>query len=416
MPKFATHRPAALLALAAWLLPACALAQSPAPEAPRPILEQLNGEIQNLYRSSQASIVRVQLPTPKWIREVAERDNPLDKWKDLDPAVQSKLDDQRQNAQQGRAVDLNVLARSSTQPAVEQAGGWTATRDPASGEMVLRSPGGDGPGTAIILGAGGEKSAGGEVQIGGQLQMHLQPVSNFAPNNIGLLLDSDGHVLIPLYLEKGDIADGVKVMAGDGQMTTATFVGSDKQTLLTVLKLKQLLGKPAKLGPGRPADGSLVMLLSPGNGSGRLVLWTSGLQDWGVAVTTDGAVAGFARSSQFLSASTCAPVVQQLIATGTVRRATLGIGVRQVFADDPVRQQTASLGGRPALQVQEVKKDSAAEKAGLASGDLILRVASEPVGDTSTFAAALTARTGKTELVILRGEREITVTVDLKPQ
>src|SRR5438067_13938300 len=61
-----------------------------------PMLEQLNRETQSLYRDVQSGLVRVQLPTPRWIRDAAAKEDPLQKWGNvLDPQVKEKIEQQR---------------------------------------------------------------------------------------------------------------------------------------------------------------------------------------------------------------------------------------------------------------------------------------------------------------------------------
>src|SRR2546423_15585457 len=61
-----------------------------------PVLQQLNQETQSLYRDVQSGLVRVQLPTPRWIRDAAAKDDPLRKWGNvIDPQVKEKIDQQR---------------------------------------------------------------------------------------------------------------------------------------------------------------------------------------------------------------------------------------------------------------------------------------------------------------------------------
>src|SRR5947208_11556289 len=75
-----------------------------------PMLEQLNRETQSLYREVQTGLVRVQLPTPKWLKEAAANDDPLKKWEQLvDPQVKQRIDQQRQNnAKEGQAKKLDT--------------------------------------------------------------------------------------------------------------------------------------------------------------------------------------------------------------------------------------------------------------------------------------------------------------------
>src|SRR5829696_7910361 len=70
----------------------------PSPAAgTRPLLEQLTRETQALYGGVQRGVLRVQLPPPRWLDEGAGReasvdqDNPLNKYKGLDPKVREQL-------------------------------------------------------------------------------------------------------------------------------------------------------------------------------------------------------------------------------------------------------------------------------------------------------------------------------------
>src|SRR5437868_9906530 len=76
-----------------------------------PMLEQLNRETQSLYRDVQTGLVRVQLPTPKWIRDEAAKDDPLRKWGNvIDPKVKEKIDQQRNEvAQKGIGQKLEPV-------------------------------------------------------------------------------------------------------------------------------------------------------------------------------------------------------------------------------------------------------------------------------------------------------------------
>jgi S1-C subfamily serine protease len=224
---------------------------------------------------------------------------------------------------------------------------------------------------------------------------------------IGMLMDDDGHVLVPLYIEAGAIgSEPLRASTGDGKVCSVTFVGSDRQTNLTVFKLNERVGKPVRITGGRPADGSLVMVLSPAGDSGRLTIWTGGQQDRGIVVTMDGGVAGFARYGQFLCCAFAHPVVDQLAEFGFVRRATLGVVVEETETPD----------GRRAMRVDRVLAGSAAETVGLQVNDYILAMAGTPVEDLPSFAAAIASQNGDTDLEILRGRQTLQISVVLKPK
>jgi S1-C subfamily serine protease len=198
------------------------------------------------------------------------------------------------------------------------------------------------------------------------------------------------------------------------QEVMATFVGSDEKTNVTVLKMERLVGKPVRIGFGRPIEGSLVMMLNPANGSGRVQLWTGGERDFGVVVGMDGSVAGFSRFGHFLGTAAAKPVIDQIIAVGKVQRAVLGVRLTELRPDFRDRARVARGTDRPALVVDEVTVASPAEKAGLKAGDLILELEEQPVSDLTTWSALL-ARGGEAKLLILRDGTPRPIRINLEP-
>ncbi|HEV8606346.1 MAG TPA: PDZ domain-containing protein [Tepidisphaeraceae bacterium] len=387
-----------------------------------PLLEQLNQQTQSLYRDVQSGLVRVQLPTPKWIRDAAAKDDPLRKWdKVIDPQVKAKIDQQRSEIAQRGVMSRkfeSVIVTPSSQPSaavdkVDVGGAWRVVKSESTGEIVLE-PRGSG-GNALVLHAGADGSAGPpNLNIGGALRLRAIAGGSFAPNNIGLLISEEGHILVPLFVERETIGNNsVTCMVAD-QQTTATFIGSDEKTNLTLLKMDRVIGKPIRIGQGRPMDGSLVMMLNPNNGSGRVQLWTGGERDFGVVVSMDGSVAGFARYGQFLNTAAAKPVIDQLLNIGRVQRAVLGVRLTELRADHEARQRFQKLGERPALSVDEVTPGSPAEKAGLAAGDLILELQEQPIGDLTTWSALL-AGGGEGRLLVLRNGELRPIKLDLHP-
>jgi S1-C subfamily serine protease len=127
-----------------------------------------------------------------------------------------------------------------------------------------------------------------------------------------------------------------------------------------------------------------------------------------VIVSIDGRVNGVARAGQFLSGSACRLIARQLIQFGSVRRATLGVLITEIQPEDK--------SARPAMRIDQVMAGSAAQKAGLRAGDLVLAIGGEPVGDIPSFAAAIVAQDGPTALRIRRGTQDLTLTVILEQQ
>jgi hypothetical protein len=236
-------------------------------------------------------------------------------------------------------------------------------------------------------------------------------------NNIGILLDKQGHVLVPTFIDRpaDPGAPGLRVAGPDGSMQAARFVGADRQTNLSVLQLDKPVGTPMKWTGDRPTKGSIVLYVSPSDGSGRLGMWTGGMGEFGVVVSIDGQIEGIARFGQFLSGSDCQLIARQLVQFGAVKRATLGVFISEVQPDDPLRNRLRALGSRSAMRVDDVIAGSAADKAGLKIGDLVLELAGQPVNDIPSFAAAIAARSGRTKIQILRGDKIMSVDADLKP-
>jgi len=370
-----------------------------------PLLEELNRQTQSLYRDVQAGLVRVQLPVPRWVREAAETDDPMRKWDAIiDPAIRQKLDEHREAALKAPTTRMAARLAPTSQPAAAPQG-WKVARGSA-GELVLESRG---DGAAIVIHAGGERPA-----PAGPVRNRPPLPGAFVPNNIGLLLDEKGHVLVPIYIEREAMADRhVPIMVGDAE-GTATFVGSDEKTQITILKLDKPVGRPLRMSNFRPAEGSLVLLVNPNNGEARWTVWTGGERDYGVVVGMDGAVAGIIRFGQLLGGPACKPVIDQLIAVGSIRRAILGARLTEIRGEDPLRRRVAELGDRPAIRVDDVLPNSLAERAGLKEGDFILEIGNDPVGDLTTW-AALSAKPGEMRLLILRDGLRRDLKLTLQP-
>ncbi|MEZ0266870.1 MAG: PDZ domain-containing protein [Phycisphaerae bacterium] len=402
---------------------------APKPAGARPLLEQLNSETQSLYREVQAGVCRVQLPPPKWAgAPLAEQDNPVHKWgQRLDPAVKDALEAEQKEAAKGQyrkitaSVQSKEKADAASRPAATQGqapvqsatGNWTLSTGPD--DVLVFKPNGNTAG-ALRIDAGGSIAPDGSiVGHGGRVNVSVVPAGSFAPNNMALVLDAQGHLLVPICVEREQFGgEPVRVMVGPGQMATAAFVGSDRQCNITVLKLEKPLGAPVKVAAdGRPTEGALTMFLAPNTGVGRLVIWTNEVRDWGVVVSMEGGVYGFARQGQFLSLAGCRPAVDQILKTGAVRRAKVGVGIAEVPQGDALREHAPALGTMPAVRVTELAPNSPAARAGLRVWDLILSLNDQATGDPSGFAAALADPAPTLAVRVLRGADEQTVTVEV---
>ncbi|MCS7032889.1 MAG: S1C family serine protease [Phycisphaerae bacterium] len=347
-------------------------------------LARLSQETQSLYEKCRGQLVRAYLPTPNWALNLMEQDFTIKRWDlSLPPEAARRLREE--------------LARSPSQKYTEGSmGPSTHPTDADADDAYTLVPRGDG--SFELVGGRGEDKA----------------VLSIGARSIGVVVDAQGHVLLPYYIEADLIRDHpLTVRSGDGAVATARFVGADRQTFLTVLKLDQPPAQYAGLSGRQPAEGALAMFLNMTGEYGRLTVWTGTLQDSGLVISVDGQVCGFLRQGQFLETARCKPVVEQIVARGKVSRPSLGVYVREVLPADFLRRENRLLGSRPAVVVLDVKSNSAAERAGIRRNDLILAIGGETVGDPPNFAAVMTSLAGRVPLTILRGQEQLELTVEL---
>ncbi len=351
------------------LLPALLKAQIPDTPTTRPLLSEMNRETQQLFRQVASSIVRVQMPLPTAVSPVP--DDPLSKWADrLDPQSLARLVELQRRAP-GTSIATAEI-RPTTAPSSSQ---------PTVGQRV------------IIL-----------------------RLDRFSPNGIGIVLDDKNHLLIPRYVDAAACAFPIPVAIGDGRYATATFIASDRQTDLTLLKLHGVKARAAVISSDKIEPGALLLVMSLNPAANRLTVWEGWEPDVAALVNIDGSIAGFTKGGRFLSAGACSPVVAELMDHGYVRRAILGVFVNRVAPDDPDRRRYPALGATPALRIEQVIPGSAAERAGLQPDDLLISLGGQSVGDGPAFAAAIANRRGRTDVDILRNGQLHQAIVDLQVQ
>jgi S1-C subfamily serine protease len=349
------------------LLPVLLKAQVPDIPTTRPLLSEMNRETQELFKQVSSSVVRVQMPLPTAVSPVP--DDPLSKWADrLDPQSLARLVELQRRAP-GTSIATAEI-RPTTAPSSSQ---------PTVGQQV------------IVL-----------------------RLDRFSPNSIGIVLDDQNHLLIPRYVDAAACAFPIPVAIGDGRYATATFIASDRQTDLTLLKLHGVEAKAAVISSDKIGSGALLLVMSLNPAANRLTVWEGWEPDVAALVNIDGSIAGFTKGGRFLSAGACSPVVAELMDRGYVRRAILGVFVNRVAPDDPDRRRYPALGATPALRIQQVIPGSAAERAGLQPDDLLISLGDQSVGDGPAFAAAIANRRGRTDIDILRNGQLHHAMVDLQ--
>lgn len=381
------------------LLPALALAESPAP-----LLEQISRETQALYNQAQTGLVRLQVPPPRWIDDLAQADSPARRWDNLSPSVRSALP----NAVAADLRNVTTTTRPAEQVQRRQdvAGDWSVTQLDERTVVFQPRQGADQSTVAVLNPDRTEKP---DEVLGGSIRIQQRQAPRFSPNQLGILLDDAGHVLVPLYMQAADVqGDTIRALPGEADLTAAKFVGSDRKSGITILKLAQPGGVPLRVGAA-PGEGAVVMLLSPGATSARLSIWSSQAQEFGLVITPDGAVAGFARGGRFLALADLQPVIEQIIRHGSAKRPTLGVRVGEQLNQQ--RDQGGAL-----LVIQEVTPNSAADRGGLRVNDAIVSVSARPVADIASFASVISAQRGPTPIVVRRDGKTLELLVDLRPE
>ncbi|MCS6997017.1 MAG: Do family serine endopeptidase [Casimicrobiaceae bacterium] len=267
----------------------------------------------------------------------------------------------------------------------------------------------------------------------------------------GFIISSDGYIVTNHHVV--DEADEVIVRLTDKREFKAKVIGKDQRTDIALLKIEARGLRPVKIGDpsalrvgewvaaiGQPlgfettlttgvvsakarasrgADrtGDLVPFIqhdaavNPGNSGGPL------FNSRGEVVAVNSMIATFSGGYQGISFAIpidlAMDVVNQLRTGGAIRRGMLGVSI------GPVTRDLAEAFGLPRSQgalVSQVNKGSAAEKAGIKPGDVILKFNDRTVEESSDLPRLVTAvRPGTTVKVQLwRDGRpvELNVTLD----
>jgi len=240
-------------------------------------------------------------------------------------------------------------------------------------------------------------------------------------------------------------AERIEVQLQDGKTAAARLVRDDPHTDLAVLRLSESsvpaarFGDSAKLGVGQlvvalgnplgfqatvtagvvsalcrtllAQSGRLIenviqtdAALNPGNSGGPLVDFPGRIVGINTAIITGSQGICFA-----IPGNIAQWVVSQLIQSGRVRRAYLGVTGQLVELERPlqVRHQLAGSG----VRIFEVQPDAAAARAGLLAGDVIIEIDGRRVQSLDDLQIALGRHPIGSPLAlrVLRGEDLVTV-------
>ena len=266
---------------------------------------------------------------------------------------------------------------------------------------------------------------------------------------LGFVVSHDGHILTWNVVNN---AQKLEAMLADGRKFEAEIIGTDPETGIAVLKVDANNLPVLKLGDSDALEvGDWVVSISNAMGAGRAFstglvtaknrsgLGMATLEDLlqtsinlqagdagGPLLDLDGNVVGinFAKFSGksgggisfAIPINMAKEIYEQLIKTGTVERGFLGIALKDL---DAKFAKALDIEKTKGVVVQNVIKDSAAEKAGMKRYDVLVEFNGEPIESASRFiirVAAMKPET-KVDVVVLRdGQRQnLTVTLGKRP-
>lgn len=268
----------------------------------------------------------------------------------------------------------------------------------------------------------------------------------------GVIVSADGIIVTNNHVVEG--ADKITVQMSDNKTYEATVKGTDKPSDMAVLKIEGqnfpfltlgnsdsvrvgdivlAIGNPLGIGQsvtsgiisakGRRtglSDGSFEDFLQTdapinrGNSGGALVNLQGELIGINSQILSPGGASGGNIGIGFSIPSNMAKsVMDQLVATGKVRRGRLGVGIQAISADLAEALELKSTSG---VLVSSVTPGSSADKAGIKQQDVIIAINGEKTEDPNVLRNKVAGTLPGTaiKVTVLRGgkEEELSATLD----
>jgi Do/DeqQ family serine protease len=265
----------------------------------------------------------------------------------------------------------------------------------------------------------------------------------------GVIINSrDGHIITNHHVI--DNATDIIVTLEDGREYDAEVIGSDEKTDIAVIKIEAKNLKEIRsakedsyrvgdyvIAIGNPFGFSHTVTSGIISGTGRTFGRGDGFEDYiqtdasinpgnsgGALINSKGELIGIntaiiSRSGGNNGIGLSVPidivngVKTQLIETGEVRRGRIGISIRDI---DQGLEEALDLPNRNGALVNEVTKDSAADKAGLEDGDVIIRFNGDAINNANDIrnAVGLVPPGTRTDVTYLRDGRRINTKITVK--
>ncbi|PYT00947.1 MAG: protease Do [Acidobacteria bacterium] len=267
----------------------------------------------------------------------------------------------------------------------------------------------------------------------------------------GVIVSADGTILTNAHVIDG--AEKITVYLSDNKTFTAKLVGADKPSDLAVLKIEAqnmpflnlgnsdtvrigdivlAIGNPLGIGQtvtagiisakGRRtglSDGSFEDFLQTdapinrGNSGGALVNLNGELIGINSQILSGGPSGGNIGIGFSIPSNMAKSVMEQLLKDGKVRRGLLGIGIQNLNEDTA---QALALKDTSGVLVSDVRKGSAADKAGFKRTDVIVAINGEKIEDSNVLRNKVAGTLPGTEIhvTVLRdgSPHELTATLD----
>ena len=267
----------------------------------------------------------------------------------------------------------------------------------------------------------------------------------------GIIVDSNGYILTNSHVISDGKAKSVNVLFNDGSSIDGQVLWYDSQLDLAIVKVNKTGLTPAELGDsdkvsigdisiaiGNPlglelqrtvTQGIISGLdrtittenatmtgliqtdasINSGNSGGPLLNESGQVIGINTAKTSEGESLGFA-----ISINQAKSIIESVIKTGSYEKVTLGIkgydaSAYAAYAGSQVQEASTDEG----VYVVEVVSGSAAEKAGVKSGDIIVKIGNTKLASMSDLTKCLyTYKSGdSTSLVVNRDGKEVKLNV-----